>query len=54
MPDSWLEAGKTITLKKAPTHFGVLNLHAESTVQQGDSGWDGVLTLKQSLRCGAS
>jgi GH15 family glucan-1,4-alpha-glucosidase len=48
VPDSWLEAGETISLKKAPTHFGVLDLHVESTVQQGDSGWDGLLTLTVS------
>ncbi len=45
VPDWWLEAGRTISLRRAPTHFGVLDLHTDSTVQQTDSGWDGELTL---------
>jgi hypothetical protein len=48
VPDWWLEAEKTISLRKIPTHFGVLDLHAQSTVQQTDSGWDGILTLTVS------
>jgi hypothetical protein len=48
VPDSWLEAEKTINLERVPTHFGALNLYAESTVQQGGFGWDGELTLAVS------
>lgn len=45
VPDWWLEVDRTVELRKAPTHFGVLDLRTESTVRQTDSGWDGVLTL---------
>lgn len=45
VPNWWLEAERTITLENAPTHFGELDLHVESTVDQTDSGWDGDLTL---------
>ncbi len=45
VPSWWLTAEHTITLRRAPTQYGVLDLQTESTVQPGDSGWDGVLTL---------
>ncbi len=48
VPDWWLEAEQTINLRECPTHFGVLDLRTESSVQQTDSGWDGVLTLTVS------
>lgn len=48
VPAWWLEAGRTISLKRAPTHFGLLDLHTDSTVQQTESGWDGVLSLSIS------
>jgi hypothetical protein len=48
VPDWWLGAEETIGLENAPTHFGTLNLRTESTVQQTESGWDGVLTLTVS------
>lgn len=48
VPDWWLGAEETITLENAPTHFGQLDLRTESTVQQTESGWDGVLTLTVS------
>ncbi len=47
-PNWWLEAENTIALQDAPTHFGLLNLRTESTVQVTDTGWDGTLTLNVS------
>ena len=47
-PDWWFEAGQTIKLRRAPTHFGALDLRTESTVRQTDSGWDGTLDLTLS------
>jgi hypothetical protein len=48
VPDWWFKEGQVITLENAPTHFGVLDLHTQSTVQQTDSAWDGTLTLTLS------
>jgi hypothetical protein len=48
VPNWWLGAEETIVLENAPTHFGPLNLRTESTVEQTESGWDGVLTLTVS------
>jgi hypothetical protein len=45
VPDWWLETDRTINIEDAPTTFGPLNLRTESTVQQGEAGWDGTLTL---------
>jgi len=48
VPDWWLGAEETIALEHAPTHFGPVTLHTESTVQQTESSWEGVLTLTVS------
>jgi hypothetical protein len=48
VPDWWLGAEQVIALENAPTHFGVLNLRTESTVEQTDAGWSGTLTLSLS------
>jgi hypothetical protein len=47
-PDWWFEGDRVIAASDAPTHFGILSLHTESTIQQTDDGWDGVLRLKLS------
>ncbi len=47
-PDWWFEAGETIKLGSVPTHFGALDIHTESSVQQTESGWNGTLTLRLS------
>ncbi len=48
VPDWWLEAENTIKLREVPTHFGTLDLRTDSTLQQTESGWEGVLTLTVS------
>ncbi len=48
VPAWWLAGGETIRLGAVPTQFGLLDLHTESTVQQTESGWDGVLTITVS------
>ncbi len=48
VPAWWLSAEQTIVYRGAPTQFGVLDLQTESTVQQTDAGWEGVLTLTLS------
>jgi len=48
VPDWWLGAGHEIAVENAPTHFGVLSLHTESTVEQTDAAWNGVLSLTLS------
>jgi hypothetical protein len=48
VPDWWLGTGQVIALQNAPTHFGVMDLRTESTVQQTDAGWNGTLTISIS------
>ncbi len=48
VPEWWFGAGEVIVLENVPTPFGLLNLHTESTVEQTDAGWQGVLTLSLS------
>jgi hypothetical protein len=48
VPNWWFENNRTIVVGDAPTHFGVLDLHTEGTVQQTDGGWDGVLQFTLS------
>ncbi|MDY7040235.1 MAG: hypothetical protein SVX38_05165 [Chloroflexota bacterium] len=48
VPDWWFGDGQVIALENAPTHFGVLDLRTESTVEQTDAGWHGTLTLALS------
>ena len=48
VPDWWFGAGQVIAVENAPTHFGVLNLRTESTIEQSDAGWNGSLTLDLS------
>ena len=48
VPDWWFEGDRKITLTRAPTHFGALDLHTDGNVQQTDDGWTGVLRLTLS------
>jgi hypothetical protein len=48
VPDWWLGAGQNLALEDAPTHFGALTLRTESSVEQTDAGWNGVLVLALS------
>jgi hypothetical protein len=48
VPDWWLGAGQNLVLEDAPTHFGALTLRTESSVEQTDADWNGVLVLTLS------
>ncbi len=45
VPPSWLEAGKTVGLREAPTEFGTLTALTESDLRMREDRWEGTLTL---------
>ncbi|MCL4534012.1 MAG: hypothetical protein M1370_02505, partial [Bacteroidetes bacterium] len=45
VPPSWLEAGKTVGVREAPTEFGTLTALVDSDLNTSATDWSGTLTL---------
>ena len=45
VPGSWLEAGKTVALRQAPTPFGPVTATLEGNLSRFDPAWAGTVTL---------